>query len=118
MIELLICRSCIASQNGASPEVWLSDLGDASANAGLAQAMVIRPTECLGACKLPIAVALQGDGRASYVFSGLTGNDWIPDAIATCLAYLQAKDGWIEDATACGSLRYRLHCRIPALNRP
>ena len=37
------------------------------------------------------------------------------DLIATCKLYLAADDGWIEDATGCGTFRHLLHAKIPPI---
>lgn len=69
---------------------------------------------CLEQCETPVAMALQSVGGAGYVFSGLdTGAD-SADIVATCRAYLDSPDGWIEDARPCGRLRFCLAARLPA----
>jgi len=65
-------------------------------------------------CAAPWSLALQGVGRASYVFCGLNFPEDIADLMATCRCYLSAPGGWIEDARPCGRLRFCLRTRIPA----
>ena len=70
---------------------------------------------CFSGCAEPTALALQGQGRASYVFSGLDVVADADDIAATCKTYLDSPKGWIEDARPCGRLRMCLRARIPAL---
>ncbi len=88
--------------------------------AALTAAKLSRPfhvamTDCLGACEAPITVALQGEGMASYVFSGLSGAEDVPDLVETCRLYAESPQGWIEDARRCGRLRHLLRARLPAV---
>ena len=70
----------------------------------------------MGSCEKPIAVALQGKGMASYVFSGINGTEDIPDLVETCRLYAESHLGWIEDAHRCGRMRHLLRARLPAIN--
>ena len=82
---------------------------------GLKKNVKIKRVACLGACETPSALALQAEGRASYVFSDLDLQKHAADIAQTCDVYLTVPKGWIEDAHPCGQLRYRLRARIPAL---
>ncbi|MDN3721950.1 DUF1636 family protein [Roseibium salinum] len=75
----------------------------------------IETADCMGACEQPISLALQGEGRATYLFAGLSIPDDIEDIVATGRTYLDAENGWIEDARPCGRLRFCLRARVPAL---
>ena len=68
---------------------------------------------CLGPCDSPAALALQGEGRASYVFAGVSLPGDLDDVVATCRTYLRSPKGWITDARPCGRLRFCLRTRIP-----
>ncbi len=69
---------------------------------------------CLSACDEPVAIAVQGDGAATYVFSGLTDAD-ANDVRAFARLYENAQAGWVEDARPAGRLRFCLKTRVPAL---
>ena len=69
---------------------------------------------CLSVCDDPVAIAVQGDGAATYVFSGLTDAD-AADVRAFVSLYDKAQAGWIEDARPAGRLRFCLKTRVPAL---
>lgn len=69
---------------------------------------------CLSACDEPVAVAVQAEGRATYVFAGLTETD-AQDIGAFAAAYEDAPAGWIADARPLGRLRFCLKSRVPAL---
>ncbi len=71
--------------------------------------------DCMGACDAPVALGLQAIGRAGYVFAGLDPGPDADDIARTCQTYLDAPDGWIEDARGCGRLRDCLRARLPAL---
>lgn len=88
---------------------------DALAQAGLAEQVNVEFAGCIGACTAPVAIGLQGSGRASYVFSGINILDDADDIAATTLAYLTTRKGWIVDAHVCGRLRECLQTRLPAL---
>lgn len=87
----------------------------ALASAGLSDVVEICEVECLGGCDEPASIGLQAKDRATYVFSGVNVNSDGSDIAETCKTYLDAKDGWIENALACGRLRHLLRARIPAL---
>lgn len=70
---------------------------------------------CFSGCSEPVAIALQAEGRGSYVFSGVNVARDADDIAATCRTYLDSPKGWIEDARPCGRLRMCLRARIPAL---
>jgi len=74
----------------------------------------IERTACLSVCAAPATLAAQGAGRATYVFSGLTGED-ARDVLTFADAYLAAPAGWIEDARPLGRLRNCLMPRVPAM---
>lgn len=91
-------------------------MNDALRRAGLADQVNVEFAGCIGSCTAPITIGLQGNGRASYVFSGINLLDDADDIAATTLAYLNARKGWIVDAHVCGRLRECLQTRLPALS--
>lgn len=111
MARLLICSTCTA----ADPDRFAEALAAAISAAGLAAAIGVERSDCMGACASPIAIALQGQGLASYVFAGLQGTGDIADVIATCRVYLDSPGGEIADARRCGRLRHLLRARLPPL---
>lgn len=74
----------------------------------------VESAPCLERCDAPVAMTLQREGGAGYVFSGIRPNADTHDIIATCRAYLNSPGGWIEDARPCGRLRFCLSARLPA----
>jgi predicted metal-binding protein len=73
----------------------------------------VRTHACLSICARPIAIALQGEGKATYLFADIALSD-VADLHATLAAYDAAPDGWIEDARPLGRLRLCLKGRVPA----
>lgn len=108
-ILLTLCLSCAPKKTTAQIAV----LEQAFAEAGLP--VRLRGQECLNACSQPQALALQGAGRATYVFHAVDPEADIDDILATVRTYLAAERGWITDATACGRLRLCLRARIAAV---
>jgi predicted metal-binding protein len=119
MNRIVVCRTCRSSEaEDAGPE----DVGNVPAplaaalrEAGLDGELDIATVDCMGACEEPVSIAFQGDGRATFLFSGVSFPGDIEDIVATSRVYLDAKDGWIEDARPCGRLRFCLRARVPAL---
>lgn len=110
-LRLLVCSTCQRDDGSAGEEC-------ARARAVLDQAGIaadVAEFACLGGCDTPRSIAVQAAGRASYVFSGL-GAAWPDgDLAAFCHLYLNAPDGWIEDARPAGQLRFHLRARVPSL---
>ncbi len=108
---LRLCATCEGEGFAEGKQAVETALNDAN----LSQNVTVKRVACLGACETPKALAMQAEGRASYVFSGLNLNEDAKDIAQTCQVYLTAPKGWIEDAHPCGRLRYCLRTRIPAL---
>lgn len=70
--------------------------------------------DCLSACAEPVSLAVQADGKATYVFAGLSDTD-VDDAVAFAGLYDASDDGWVADARPAGRLRFCLKSRVPAL---
>lgn len=123
MPRIVICKTCQPAPDAdpaqkadfVTADGFTRRLGKALDQAELSETFEITQVDCMGSCSEPTSVALQGNGRASYLFAGLSARHDIDDIIATCRAYLRAPDGWIEDARDCGRLRFCLKARIPAL---
>ncbi|MDG1377020.1 MAG: DUF1636 family protein [Yoonia sp.] len=69
---------------------------------------------CLSVCDAPVAMAVQADAGATYVFAGLTEAD-AEDVRAFVALYDTSDAGWVEDARPAGRLRFCLKTRVPAL---
>ncbi|WP_417769790.1 DUF1636 family protein [Stappia sp.] len=114
-MRIVVCATCDPESGGESALRFLSSLREALDRDGSGDLVALAPVECMGACAEPVALALQGEGRASYLFSGVSPLEDVADIVGTCRAYLAAPDGWIVDARPCGRLRLCLKGRIPAL---
>ncbi|MFT5066476.1 MAG: putative metal-binding protein [Yoonia sp.] len=100
--RVTICETC------AGPGTALAaELGDLSG-----WDVVMHP--CLSVCDEPVAMAVQGEGSATYVFAGLTDAD-ADDVRAFVALYDDALCGWVADARPAGRLRFCLKSRVPAL---
>ena len=106
---LHLCASCAFNAGGA-----VAALDRALSGAGLGFRITVSAASCLGPCDAPFVLALQGRGRAAYVFAGVRLPGDLEDVVATCHAYLASPSGWIEDARPCGQLRFCLRTRVPA----
>ena len=110
--RVLICSSCVGSRSRQAEEAALRT---ALQQAGLTDLVRLEFGGCFNACSEPVAIGLQGEGRASYVFSGIDLERDADALAATCRAFLDARKGWIIDGHACGRLRNFLRARVPAL---
>lgn len=110
-IRLLVCSSCTGVRERATE---LQALQKAFAAQGLEKTTLIEFGGCLNGCAKPIAIGLQGEMRASYVFSGIDLLNDAEDIVRTCKAYQDAPKGWIVNAHDCGRLRHCLLARLPS----
>ncbi|MDE4305818.1 DUF1636 family protein [Phaeobacter gallaeciensis] len=111
--RVLICSTCTGHRNREGEE---RALRIALEKANISEIVQLDFGGCMNACSAPIALGLQGEGRASYVFAGIDPIQDANDVAATCLSYISARKGWIVDATSCGRLRFCLRARLPALH--
>ena len=113
-LHLQICRSCLPVTDKSIPDDYdCKNLQVALLKAGLNANIISSP--CLGVCTSPVSLTLQSPNRTTYVFKNVDLKKDQADLIATCKLYLTADDGWIEDATGCGSFRHLLHAKIPPI---
>ncbi|SLN56358.1 hypothetical protein TRL7639_03018 [Falsiruegeria litorea R37] len=111
-MTLRLCTTCSGDRDRPAER---DAIAQALREAGLQDRVELLDHECFSACAHPVSISLQGEGRASYVFAGLTLIEDARDVAATCQTYLDSPGGWIEDARPCGRLRLCLRARIPAL---
>ena len=74
----------------------------------------VRLVECLNACAAPLALAVTGEGKATYLFAGVDPEAQAEEVVAFAWLYRDAPRGEIADARPCGDLRFCLRGRIPA----
>ena len=70
--------------------------------------------ECLLACGAPLALAVTGEGKATYLFAGVDPEAQAGEVLAFAALYRDAPGGEVADARPCGDLRFCLRGRIPA----
>lgn len=68
---------------------------------------------CFSVCSEPLGLSVQAQGKATYLFAGLTRAD-VDDLVAFAALYDAAPDGWIDDARPAGRVRFCLKGRVPA----
>ncbi|WP_420564825.1 DUF1636 family protein [Thalassobaculum sp.] len=110
----IVVRLCVTCAPESGP-ADLERLRDSIMRAGLPVPVRVAGQGCLGACGEPVALSLQGHGRATYLFSGVRPEEDLADIAATLRLYLDSPNGWIEHARGCGRLRFCLTGRVPAL---
>lgn len=105
--RLTICKTC--ASKGAVPQ---GEVLAAALDLPAGWEVVLHP--CLNMCNGPIAAAVQGAGRATYLLAGLTVKD-AADLAGFAALYDAAPAGWITDAQGAGRVRLCLRGRVPAL---
>ncbi len=103
---LTICATCAAV--GHPPTG-----AELAAAVGTVEGWDVRMHDCLSMCAEPVALAVQGLARATYLFSGVLVDD-AADVRAFLALYDASPDGWIADARPAGRLRFCLKGRVPA----
>ena len=106
-VMLHLCQGCGRTD--------LADLESAIDGAFAARQVRIVTQPCMNGCARPVSMALQSADRATCFFAGVDPATDIPDIVATLRAYIDAPQGWIEDARPCGRLRLGLGGRVPTL---
>ena len=74
----------------------------------------VRLVGCLMACGKPVAMAVSGEGKSTYLFAGVEPEAQVEEVAAFLGLYAGAPSGEIADARACGRLRFCLVGCIPA----
>ena len=74
----------------------------------------VRMVECLNACGRPVALAVTGEGRATYLFAGVDPERQVGEVAAFLRLYEAAPAGEVLDAREAGDLRFCLIGRVPA----
>jgi predicted metal-binding protein len=113
--RLLVCATC-ERQSDVTVRQDCANLRVALELAGLSEQIEVVATPCLGGCVDTVNIALQGEGRGTYVFDGLEIKESEAEIVKLCQMFLELKNGWIEDARPLGELRNRLRARIPTMN--
>ena len=111
--RLTICDTC-AEPGGTAPGAkWAIALRKAAQDCGLEVEIVT--CSCLNMCQSPVAFALQGAQKATYLFSGADPAQDTQDMLGLLKLYADAPEGWITEAEAAGRLRLCLQGRVPRL---
>ena len=114
---LFICSTCCADDEaaprGEELALALRQVFGAADDVAV-RGFDIRTFACMSACANPNVISFRAEGKAVYLFAGVDPVADRDDILAFARLYLAAPDGWIEDARACGRLRYCLTGRIPA----
>lgn len=74
----------------------------------------MRLVGCLFACGRPLALAVAGEGKATYLFAGVDPEAQAEEVAAFLRLFREAPAGEVADARAAGRLRFCLLGRIPA----
>ena len=100
--RITVCATCREGA-GAALADYLKERG-----------VAVRLVECLSACSAPLALAVTGEGKASYLFGGVDPEAQAEEVVAFMGLYRDAPKGEVADARPCGALRFCLRGRIPA----
>ncbi|MBO0345259.1 DUF1636 family protein [Roseibium sp. CAU 1637] len=110
-VYLHLCSTCDA---GRSQEDLML-MQRTFAQARLPRPVTVLTQPCMNVCSEPVTLSLQGQGLATCIFSGVQVEKDIDDLVATVRCWVEAPAGWIDNALACGRLRFCLKARVPAL---
>jgi len=100
--RVTICDTCVEPGGTALGAKWVTTLCDVTCS-------------CLNMCQSPVAFALQGAQKATYLFSGADPAQDTQDMLGLLQLYADAPEGWITEAEAAGRLRLCLQGRVPRL---
>jgi predicted metal-binding protein len=81
--------------------------------AALSEHISVSRTDCMNVCSNPACVSVREDGKAAYLFGGVSA-DLASDVAMFAALYDAAEGGIVSDARPIGDLRFRLIGRIPA----
>ena len=117
---IYVCMSCVGRPGARRPGPALLRAlrGALAADAALAGVVDLRGIDCMSGCTRPCALAIRGEGKASYLFGDIEPQRDVADILATARAFHAAGDGWITDGHLCGRLRYCAIARIPPPPKP
>jgi len=126
--ELLVCTTCrpagAARSEPAAGEQLLSQvLGTQAGSAEIAASaaathgsVVVRGIACLGVCSRSCAIALQAEGKMTYVFGDLAPDAESAAQLLVCAQqHADASDGLLAWASRPERLRRGLVARLPPL---
>jgi predicted metal-binding protein len=126
--ELLVCTTCrpagAARDEPAAGEQFLAQVlavqpGPAPLAAGATathDSVVVRGIACLGVCSRSCAIALQAEGKMTYVFGDLAPDAESAAQLLVCAQqHANASDGLLAWATRPERLRRGLVARLPPL---
>lgn len=107
--SILICTSCKGTRAAKDMRAALA--------ARLPKGFALRPVDCMAGCARPIAVGLQGCGKAQYLFGEIQDQADFEALAIFAQQFLNSDTGW-----SCASERpVRLYektlARLPALVR-
>ena len=100
--RITVCATC---REGA---------GERLAERLAAEGLEVRLVDCLNACGAPLALAVTGDRKATYLFAGLDPEGQAGEVAAFARLFRDAPGGEVLDAREAGRLRFCLRGRIPA----
>ena len=114
-----VCMSCRARGAPRTPVEQragfqlYTQLRAAVAESDLAEAVTVRPAQCLSVCPRPCGIALSSPGRWTYLF-GDQNPDQTVGAIVACIeAYVESVDGFMSRGERPPALRASILGRIP-----
>ncbi|APG48008.1 DUF1636 family protein [Phaeobacter porticola] len=112
--RILVCTSCkgMDPDRRPGPEL-IADLRAALAGHD-GPPVEVAGVACMAGCRHPCTVGFQAEGKASYVFGGLTPGDDIADILTFTNLYQMLADGWCSSVDRPGKLRRNTLSRIPA----
>lgn len=107
-VRVLICETCAAVGHAPVGADFAQEL-----RARVAGDVAVETVACMNRCDKPLALALSGAARDTYLFDGVDPAIDLEDAAALVRVYADAPGGTIVDARPAGRLRQCLVGRVP-----
>lgn len=118
--RIIVCSLCRESATGLrSGEDLCADLRSRlSAPGNPALDYAIETVDCMAGCARPLTVAVQANGKASYLFGSIDRGTDAGALVEFARLYISLADGWCNSGQRPPRLAGKTLARIPAAANP
>ncbi|MEM9797144.1 MAG: DUF1636 domain-containing protein [Pseudomonadota bacterium] len=104
---ILICTKCRGSNSAAAMRQTLTET--------VASGVIFRAVDCMAGCDHPVAVGVQAEGKASYLFGGIETEAEIAAIARFVRDYAASEKGWTNSGERPAALTGKTLARLPGL---